>query len=151
MQTAKLHKTTHPIQSYTLCIWLYTPYKNKNSVQKYTLSTKIHTLYKTTHPVQNYTSRIKIHALYKAIHPAQKYAPCTELYIAVLTLMCLLRLEDWLKHLLHTVHLCGLCFSWTWRMWIRSLSRFSNDLKMTNQRMRLYDVIVWLYEVNPCS
>lgn len=44
------------------------------------------------------------------------------------TLMCLLRLELWLKHLPQTVHLWGRCFSWTCRMWILSRSLFSNDL-----------------------
>lgn len=29
------------------------------------------------------------------------------------TLMCLLRLDDWLKHLPQTLHLWGRCFSWT--------------------------------------
>ena len=44
------------------------------------------------------------------------------------TRMCLLRLEDWLKHLAQTEQRCGWCFSCTWRTWIRSRSRFSNDL-----------------------
>jgi len=47
-----------------------------------------------------------------------------------LTLMCLLRLDDWLKLLLHSEHLWGRCFSCTCRTCIRRRSRFSNDLEV---------------------
>ena len=46
----------------------------------------------------------------------------------IYTRMCLLRLDDWLKLLAQTTHLWGRCFSWTCSMWMRSRSRFSNDL-----------------------
>ena len=57
-----------------------------------------------------------------------------------LTLMCLLRLELWLKHLLHILHLWGLCFSCTCNMCILSLSLFSNDLKD-----------IWMQTENTCT
>ena len=45
------------------------------------------------------------------------------------TLICLLRLDDCGKDFPHTLHLCGRCFSWTCRIWMRSLSLFSKDLQ----------------------
>lgn len=57
---------------------------------------------------------------------------------AIPTLICLFRLDDWLKLLPHTIHLWGLCFSCTWRICIRNLSFFSNDLAKEKRKVLKY-------------
>ena len=64
--------------------------------------------------------------------------------LVTLTLMCLLRLEDWLKLLLHTIHLCGRCFSCTCKIWILSRSRFSNDLK-SKETLSYFSIFILFY------
>jgi len=46
----------------------------------------------------------------------------------VCTRECLFKLLDWEKRLPQVLHTCGLYFWWTWSMWIRRRSFFSNDL-----------------------
>ena len=57
---------------------------------------------------------------------------------AIPTLICLFRLDDWLKLLPQTIHLWGLCFSCTWRICIRNLSFFSNDLAKEKRKVSKY-------------
>lgn len=65
----------------------------------------------------------------------------------MVTLMCLLRLDDWLKLFPQTIHLWGLCFSCTCKIWILNRSFFSKDLEKIIMKFSQYENCCCFFQI----